>query len=78
MQGFCDQIARQYDALVGPTQIESISSEDFLAPTRSDITHADNWLEFDEFKDETLVASKGYLCLFKIAIYIFLVFRGNK
>ncbi|CAF1384645.1 unnamed protein product [Adineta steineri] len=58
MQGFCDQIARQYDALVAQTQIESTSSEDFLAPIHSDMTNPDNWLEFGEFKDDTIVISK--------------------
>ena len=60
MQGFCDQIARQYDALVTQTQIESTSSEDFLAPTYSDTTTADNWLEFSGLRDEPIVISKGY------------------
>jgi hypothetical protein len=67
MQGFCDQIARQYDTLVAQTQNEptpslclSTTSEDFLTPIRSDLTNADNWLELGEYNDETLVTSKGY------------------
>ena len=59
MQGFCDQIARQYDALVSQPQTESTSFEDFLAPVRNDMTNAAEWMDFAELKDETIVISKG-------------------
>lgn len=71
MQGFRDQIARQYDALVAQTQLEptieeptsslwlSSSTEDFLTPMRSDTAHGSNWLELGEYNDDTLLQSKG-------------------
>jgi hypothetical protein len=71
MQGFRDQIARQYDALIAQTQLEptieepttslwlSTSTEDFLTPTRSDTSTPGNWLELGEYNEETLLASKG-------------------
>ena len=49
MEGFRDQIARQYDALMNQTQLEptieeptaslwlSTSTDDFLTPVRSDL-----------------------------------------
>ena len=56
MQGFCDQIARQYDTLVTQTQIESTaSSENFVTPSSTDLTNADNWLELGEINDEPIV-----------------------
>ncbi|CAF0845992.1 unnamed protein product [Adineta ricciae] len=58
MQGFCDQIARQYDALVSQPQIESTSFEDFLAPVQNDMTNEPEWMRFTELKDETIVISK--------------------
>jgi len=68
MQGFCDQIARQYDTLVVQTQNQITSSEDFLTPIRSDVTNADSWLDLGEYNDETITISKGfslsYFCLF--------------
>jgi hypothetical protein len=71
MEGFRDQIARQYDALVAQTQLEptieepstslwlSSSNEDFLAPIRSDPSHGSNWLELGDYTEETLLVSKG-------------------
>ncbi len=71
MEGFRDQIARQYDALVAQTQLEptieepttslwlSSSTEDFLTPIRSDTSSAGNWLELGDYNEETLLASKG-------------------
>ncbi|CAF3926904.1 unnamed protein product, partial [Rotaria magnacalcarata] len=70
MQGFRDQIARQYDALVAQTQLEptieeptsslwlSSSTEDFLTPIRSNTSNAGNWLELGEYNEETLLTSK--------------------
>lgn len=72
MEGFRDQIARQYDALMNQTQLEptieepttslwlSTSTDDFLTPSRSDLASAGNWLELGEYHDETiLLPSKG-------------------
>lgn len=71
MQGFRDQIARQYDALVTQTQLEptieeptasswlSTSTEDFLTPVRADISNAGSWLDLGEYSEETLLPSKG-------------------
>ena len=71
MQGFRDQISRQYDALVAQTQLEptieepstslwlSSSTEDFLTPIRSDTSNAGNWLELGEYNEETLLPSKN-------------------
>jgi hypothetical protein len=71
MQGFRDQIARQYDALVSQTQLEptieeptaslwlSTSTEDFLTPVRADISNAGSWLDLGEYSEETLLPSKG-------------------
>jgi hypothetical protein len=56
MQGFCDQIARQYDTLVAQT---TISSGDLTTPTRTDLTNRDSWLEFAEFSDETIVPTNN-------------------
>ena len=73
MQGFRDQIARQYDALIAQTQLEptieepaaslwlSSSTEDFLTPIRSETESAGNWLELGEYTEETLLAPKGSL-----------------
>ncbi|CAF0873085.1 unnamed protein product [Rotaria sordida] len=70
MQGFRDQIARQYDALVAQTQLEptieepttsvwlSSSTEDFLTPIRSNTSNANNWLELGEYNEETFLTSK--------------------
>lgn len=72
MEGFRDQIARQYDALVAQTQLEptieepstslwlSSSTEDFLTPVRSDSSNAGNWLELGDYTEETLLATKGF------------------
>jgi hypothetical protein len=60
MQGFCDQIARQYDTLIAQTQNEPTASEDFLTPVRTDVTNSDNWLELGEYNDETMATSKSY------------------
>ena len=58
MEGFCDQIARQYDTLAAQTQVEpSTSSEDFVTPLRTDLTDSDSWLELGEFNDEAVVLS---------------------
>jgi len=60
MQGFCDQIARQYDTLVAQTQVEpKISCGDFTTPTRTDLTSSDSWLELGEFSDETIVPTNN-------------------
>jgi len=60
MQGFCDQIARQYDTLVAQTQVEpKILSGDFNTPTRTDLTSSDSWLEIGEFSDETIVPTNN-------------------
>ena len=71
MQGFRDQIARQYDALIAQTQLEptieepatslwlSSSTEDFLAPIHSDATNTDNWLELGDYNEETRLTPKG-------------------
>jgi hypothetical protein len=60
MQGFRDQIARQYDTLVTQTQIESTtSSENFVTPSSTDLTHGDNWLELGEFNDEPIVPTNN-------------------
>jgi hypothetical protein len=59
MQGFCDQIARQYDALVTQAQVESTSFEDFLSPVPTNVSHGDGWLDFAEFKDATAAVTKG-------------------
>jgi hypothetical protein len=60
MEGFCDQIARQYDTLVVQTQIEpTISSEGFVTPNHTDLTNSDSWLEFGEFNDETLIPTNN-------------------
>jgi hypothetical protein len=70
MEGFRDQIARQYDALVAQTQLEptieepttslwlSSSTEDFLTPIHSDTSSAGNWLELGDYNEDTLLASK--------------------
>ncbi|CAF1239989.1 unnamed protein product [Adineta ricciae] len=70
MQGFRDQIARQYDALMAQTQLEptieepatslwlSSSTEDFLAPIHSDARNADNWLELGDYNEETRLTPK--------------------
>ena len=58
MQGYCDQIARQYDTLVTQTQGETtISTDDFVTPTRTDLTDSDSWLELGEFNDESTILS---------------------
>lgn len=58
MQGYCDQIARQYDTLVTQTQVEStVSTDDFVTPTRTDLTDSDSWLELGEFSDEAAILS---------------------
>ncbi|CAF2527657.1 unnamed protein product [Rotaria sp. Silwood2] len=71
MQGFRDQIARQYDALVAQTQLEptieepatslwlSSPTEDFLTPIHSNTSNSNNWLELGEYNEETLLTSKG-------------------
>ncbi len=71
MEGFRDQIARQYDALVAQTQLEptieepstslwlSSSTEDFLTPIRLDASNTNNWLELGDYNEETLLVSKG-------------------
>lgn len=71
MEGFRDQISRQYDALVSQTQLEptieepsaslwlSSSTEDFLTPIRSESSTAGNWLELGDYTEETLLATKG-------------------
>jgi hypothetical protein len=71
MEGFRDQIARQYDALVAQTQLEptieepstslwlSSSTEDFLTPIRLDTSNTNNWLELGDYNEETLLVSKG-------------------
>jgi hypothetical protein len=60
MQGFCDQIARQYDTLVTQTQIESTtSSENSVTPTRTDLTVTDSWLELGEYNDEPIVPTNN-------------------
>jgi hypothetical protein len=71
MEGFRDQIARQYDALVNQTQLEptmeepagtlwlSTSNDDFLTPMRTDMSNAGNWLELGEYNEETLLTLKG-------------------
>jgi hypothetical protein len=83
MQGFRDQISRQYDALVAQTQLEptieepstslwlSSSTEDFLTPIRSDTSSGENWLELGEYNEETLLASKGS---FKNNFFLFHLF----
>ncbi|CAF4558329.1 unnamed protein product, partial [Rotaria sp. Silwood2] len=70
MQGFRDQIARQYDALVAQTQLEptieepatslwlSSPTEDFLTPIHSNTSNSNNWLELGEYNEETLLTSK--------------------
>jgi len=71
MEGFHDQIARQYDALVAQTQLEptieeplstvwlASSTEDFLTPMRSDTSTTGNWLELNDYAEETFLVSKG-------------------
>lgn len=71
MEGFRDQIARQYDVLMSQTQLEptieepsaslwlSSSTEDFLTPIRSDTSSAGNWLELGDYTEETLLTTKG-------------------
>lgn len=71
MQGFRDQIARQYDALVAQVQLEptieeptasiwlSSSTEDFLTPIRSNPSETNNWLELGEYNEEILLTTKG-------------------
>ena len=71
MQGFRDQIARQYNALVAQTQLEptieepsaalwlSTSTDDFLTPGHSETSTNSNWLELGEYNDDTLLVSKG-------------------
>ncbi|CAF3378660.1 unnamed protein product [Rotaria sp. Silwood1] len=70
MQGFRDQIARQYDALVAQTQLEptieepttslwlSSTTEDFLTPMYSNTSNTNSWLEIGEYNEETLLTSK--------------------
>lgn len=71
MEGFRDQIARQYDVLMSQTQLEptieepsaslwlSSSTEDFLTPIRSDTSSTGNWLELGDYTEETLLTTKG-------------------
>ena len=71
MQGFRDQIARQYDTLVAQTQLEptieetttshwlSSSTEDLLTPISTDTSNTDNWFELGDYHDETVLSSKG-------------------
>lgn len=91
MEGFHDQIARQYDALVVQTQLEptleeplssvwlSSSTEDFLTPIHSDTSNTGNWLELNDYTEETLLVSKGLLNKREnLKNNYLLVFRRNK
>ena len=58
MQGFCDQIARQYDNLVIQTPLETAASlTDFITPTQTDVTEADSWLELSGMHDEPMIST---------------------
>lgn len=58
MQGFCDQIARQYDNLGTQTPLETaVSSTDFITPTQTDVTEADSWLELSGMHDEPMITT---------------------
>lgn len=58
MEGFCDQIARQYDNLITQTLLETAaSSTDFVTPTQTDVTEADSWLELSGMQDEPMIST---------------------
>ena len=82
MQGFRDQIARQYDALVTQTQLEptieepsaslwlSSSTEDFLMPVHQELSNAGNWLELGEYTEETLLSTKGLFFNIRSSLFL--------
>lgn len=66
MQGFRDQIARQYDALVSQTQLEPTIEEPHASlwlstSVRQEVSNAGSWLELGEYTEESLLSSKDHV-----------------